>query len=75
MTHIKEEPLLSEDDEYWENIDVNDCNYLLRTLGKSFFIGNFFLLLNMITMNYDSRYYYIFIFEGNIFQSVKRIRL
>lgn len=42
MTHIKEEPLLSEDDEYWENIDVNDCNYLLRTLGKSFFYWEFF---------------------------------
>lgn len=45
MTHIKEEPLLSEDDEYWENIDVNDCNYLLRTLGKLFYIDNLFFFI------------------------------
>ncbi|GMT04489.1 hypothetical protein PENTCL1PPCAC_26663, partial [Pristionchus entomophagus] len=37
MTDIKEEPFLNPEEDYWENIDVNDCSYLLRTLEREAF--------------------------------------
>ncbi|GMT32829.1 hypothetical protein PFISCL1PPCAC_24126, partial [Pristionchus fissidentatus] len=34
MTHAKEESFRNSEEEYWANIDVNDCGYLLRTLER-----------------------------------------
>ncbi|GMR32271.1 hypothetical protein PMAYCL1PPCAC_02466 [Pristionchus mayeri] len=34
MTDIKEEPFQEPEEDYWENLDVNDCSYLLRTLER-----------------------------------------